>query len=507
MKGQEFNMGGTIQRRNIEVPAVALALFGFALALRLTAVVWWQFDGLYGQDAFAYLEQGMAIAANLPAGHPPPRDFFWPNGYPAMVAVFVALLYPGAGAGQIPALLTGAALSPLAYAGSRALFAGTGHTTGLLAGLFVAVAGQPILSSISIMSDAPALFWAALATWLLVTAWHRPHRRWWLAAAGAALAAAIVTRWLYVLLAPAFIWYGLQQARRRLVPWWELLLPLASAALILLPQLALSLGDFDWLLHSWLLGWQPANALTGTFDNIEGRFDNRRTNFIYYALPAMHPAYLFPLFGLAACWAVICLWRQRSWDILTLLLGWAALVYLFLAGIPYQNFRYGLALYWPPLLLAAHGMADMWQRSWARQRRALEVCILLCLLATSYWSYRMLNAFLPLQNERKAVAREVALALPPDATLLTFGLTATLRHYTALDVREFYDYEPAALAGITAGGAPVYLLLDVGNVQSQWQGLAPDEKYRWLIGRRGLEPLAQFPPYTLFLIQPAQAQP
>ena len=40
---------------------------------------------------------------------------------------------------------------------------------------------------------------------------------------------------------------------------------------------------------------------------------------------------------------------RKDWGPLILLLGWGGLVYLFLAGIPFQNFRFGLTLY-PPFV-------------------------------------------------------------------------------------------------------------------------------------------------------------
>ena len=80
---------------------------------------------------------------------------------------------------------------------------------------------------------------------------------------------------------------------------------------------------------------------------IDGHFVYRLPVGIFYAEPAGHPAYLFPLLGLTVPWGIWRLWRERNWGPLILLLGWGGPVYLFLAGIPYQNFRFGLTLYLP----------------------------------------------------------------------------------------------------------------------------------------------------------------
>ena len=85
----------------------AIGLFTLALLVRLAALNIWRFDGLYGQDAYAYLQQSAAIAERLPAGHPPPADFFWPNGYPFLVAALMGLVGPVALAGRWPACFVG----------------------------------------------------------------------------------------------------------------------------------------------------------------------------------------------------------------------------------------------------------------------------------------------------------------------------------------------------------------------------------------------------------------
>jgi hypothetical protein len=108
--------------------------------------------------------------------------------------------------------------------------------------------------------------------------------------------------------------------------------------------------------------------------------------------------------------------------------------------------------------------------------------------------------FLSTQNQSKTIARQVADLLPEDVTLLSFGLTLTLQHYTDLNVVEFYNLDEATLDAATATDAPDYLLLDVGNVAQQWQERPPAINYEWLRTHRRLTPVTDFPPYSLFLI-------
>ena len=99
-----------------------LFLFIVALFVRLAVVAIWQFDGLYGQDAFAYFQQAVAITERLPQGRLPPTDFFWPNGFPLLAALAMLVLGKTALAAQFVSLLCGAALAPLVYGLSRELF-------------------------------------------------------------------------------------------------------------------------------------------------------------------------------------------------------------------------------------------------------------------------------------------------------------------------------------------------------------------------------------------------
>ncbi|MCP4168089.1 MAG: hypothetical protein GY759_19650 [Chloroflexi bacterium] len=166
---------------------------------------------------------------------------------------------------------------------------------------------------------------------------------------------------------------------------------------------------------------------------------------LFYLQPAGHPAYLFPLLGLAGLWGCWQLWRRRLWDALILLIGWAGALYLFLAGIPYQNFRFGLVISMPVILLAGFGISQLWQSRSVAVRVLVGILAVISLVGMVLWSYRLIDPFLRVQNHSKVIAREVESELATEATLLAFGLTLTLQHYTDLDVRELFYLDPAAL--------------------------------------------------------------
>ena len=77
-----------------------------ALALHWAVILGRGFDGLYGQDAFAYYRYTLQLRESV-AQHRLPPPFFWPIGYPAMVMVAFAIADISPLAGQLVSSLAG----------------------------------------------------------------------------------------------------------------------------------------------------------------------------------------------------------------------------------------------------------------------------------------------------------------------------------------------------------------------------------------------------------------
>ncbi|MFN8447321.1 MAG: glycosyltransferase family 39 protein [Anaerolineae bacterium] len=214
----------------------------FAISLIARLVFTTRFDGLYGQDAYAYYNyaQSMARGGDL-------APFFWPLGYPALLASGFALFGATALTAQAINLLLGALIAGLVYLLARQV--GVGRSGALAAGLIAALCGQAIQSSIVVMADIPALAWALLSAVTLLE-YLRADRLRWLVFAALLLALACVTRWLYLALVPA--WGAAVLLTWKRPRWRHLLVAGAAAALVLLPQAAVSLhSPFPVLDHAW----------------------------------------------------------------------------------------------------------------------------------------------------------------------------------------------------------------------------------------------------------------
>ncbi len=484
-------------------PLLPLLLFLFALLVRLALAAKTQFDGLYGQDAFAYFYYALDLRAATAAGQSPP-PFAWPIGYPMLVALAVSMIGSQASAGQIVSLLTGAAIAPLVYLLVLAVRP-QAYLGGMVAGALTAVAAELTLYSLAAMSDAAGLFWATLSAWLLL----RYLSRWqmgWLAAAAAALSLAIMTRWVYGLLIIPWGVAALLAAQEAHLPWRR---GAAAAATALLIGIALIgsqfIGDIggEWshTVDLRVVRWHPANAFKSAVQNSDGFFDYGRPTALYYLLPGGHPAYIFPLFTpflLIGLWVVR--WQRPTF--IALLVGWPLTIYLFLAGMAWQNWRFPLALFPPLLVLVGLGLDWLWVRLAVRWRPLLLAYCVAVLLGSALWAVRDVGNFAAWANQNRQIALDIGQQLPPDVTLLAFGLTATVQHYTAVDTREIFLLTAADLQEIVREEATVYLLINPDNVQSQWVGKSPAQNLAWLQSHTRLTPIAQYDDFVLYQITP-----
>src|SRR5260370_12163710 len=66
------------------------------------------FDGLYGQDAYAYFDYATGSVRQSIQHFLPLEPFFWPPGYPLLVALTSLVLGPSPLAGQLVSLVMGA---------------------------------------------------------------------------------------------------------------------------------------------------------------------------------------------------------------------------------------------------------------------------------------------------------------------------------------------------------------------------------------------------------------
>jgi 4-amino-4-deoxy-L-arabinose transferase-like glycosyltransferase len=494
-----------------------LWLFVFALGLRLAVAGAFRLDGLAGQDAFAYLQCGREML-HLHPGELPCSDFYWPWGYPLLAALFMLATQSVPFGAQLASMVAGAALAPLSYwLVSECELTGTARiqqrNIACAAGLMVALGGVLMLSSVAVMSDAPGLFWATLSVCLLLR-WRRragARNSWSLPLAAAALALAIVTRWIYAaLLLPFGVFLVVtmhgELQRLRLQPHgsrspaaylrvWPLLLAAGVLFLIVSAQLHVTrLASTPLWDRGWLADWSLLNAVRTSFDNPEGHFSFRLPPVIFYAAPLFHPLYLFPL--LTAC-VFNGVWQLRRSQALLVLGGWCATLYLYLIGIPQENLRFPLALFTPVAIFASVGIFCIPLPSrWPGQARWLLLAA--ALLAALPFTYRALARFHDAAASQLADIRYLQSQLPASATVVTFELSISLDYYTRLKIVDLYAQSPQSLRALVCGDDAVYVYVREQKLESQWAAKSPARNFHWLRDQVGLQRIGLQGDWTLY---------
>lgn len=483
-----------------------LIVFALALLDRVALMILYPLDGLYGQDAYAYYHYARELYDALTHFQAPP-PFWWSLGYPFLINVAFLLGGVNIASAQIITLLCGALVAPFAFAlayqaAPRAWSSAAGWTAGLLC----AVSGQLAQSSLVIMADAPALMWATLGAWLLLRYSHT-RKIFALSLASFAVAMAVWTRWQNLIFAGVWViallvveWNAFPKENARLPNLRKHLFPIALAvgiiALVLTPQLLIrSASNAPLAGQSWLEGWSLANFFARTFDNVDGHFEYALPVALFYGQVFAHPAYLIVLFTpllLIGCR------RLEGFAAQVLLLGWILGMYIFLAGIPYENFRFPLGLFAPVAVVT--GIGAGWVREKFRESRFSLAPVgwtVLGLLVMLVWQPRVLAPVLEIKARELNAVRWLETRLLPHALLYTMNIDGAVKTYSQIRVANLWDMDP----GVLDVNIPTYLYADTNNIDSQWRGRLPDQLLRGLTATNYLHPLASFQGWTLFRVR------
>ncbi|MFQ5751521.1 MAG: ArnT family glycosyltransferase, partial [bacterium] len=398
-----------------------IPLFSLSLLIRLGLVLWSGFDGLYGQDAFAYFKFAREMQKAL-VNWELPGPFNWPLGYPAILMFGFLIFGAAPWVGQAISIISGALISPLIYLLSYEwlLLADRepceAQKVGIFAGILIALSGQIILSSVVIMSDVPALFWVILSAWTLVR-YVRTFKLSWLLVVIFALAWAVMSRWLYALLVLPWsvflIWYWRRDFRIS-----HAMIAVIFALLIFAPQMLHSYANPEFVMqHQWVEGWYLFNALKSYFVNADGTFIYPLPVFIFYALAAVHPFYLFPIFIPILLWGFWRVVRLPALGAMILMFGWGLAIYIFLIGIPYENLRFSMAIFPPIIIITAVGLVDLWKIPKRQLRRGLLMLVIIGCAGMFFWGIRGTKLLFDRKQANLETVAWLQDKIPPNSTL------------------------------------------------------------------------------------------
>lgn len=486
------------------VVAPCLGILLLALGLRWHLAHSTAFDGLYGQDAFAYWNYAQDLRhVQLP------NPTYWPLGFPLLLTITSRTPSDS----QRLVLVMGASIAPLTYLlileslRLEGWSLSSARRAGMVAGLIIAFCGQLIQSSLVVMADGPSLWWAVVsAVGLLYYRRTEGRGRWaWLAVAAWALAWATISRWLYGVLIPVWALYFWQHKHT----WRDGLWALVPASVVLLPQLLVS--QHSLIHHAWLEGWQAGNALRRDFVNVDGTFHYPHLNAVYYTQSLYDGWYLhriwvgFTLVGLGRM-----VWERHGW----LWLGWFGCVWGFLVGIPYQNIRFLLPLMIPVAVWCGVGVESVWTWLGVALRRRYRLPVLdrvargwlLLVVGVAVWSSYPLGKvgyqyIVETKNTDLTVIRRTEAAIEPDAVVYCMSLWTMMGHYTDIEMRQLFYEDPATIVENLPQDRPVYLLINGWLIEHRWQGQAPWLSVHALLDNPGMIRLALWGSYHLYQVK------
>jgi hypothetical protein len=478
------------------------------------------YDGMYGQDTYAYYGQALAWWREV-RGEPQPefafyssQAFRWPVGY--HLHVMLGFLLGGAGTwGGWVLNITMVVLCPvLVYSLVHSLFPALPRSTravsGIVAGGLLLVSGTYLRFGLSLMADVPALFWGLLGYNGALRAWPpsgapKPKRSAWALAAGIALGLAVLNRYgALLLLPPAFVyllirWRVENQKRAQSLTWLTAGVALAGFLAALLPQaLYLATHEAGAGYSAFISDWSPGKIFASTLSSTDGTLSYSMPMLAFFLLVPLVSAeagllsfYLLPAFITGLAYIA----KSRAWPALALLLTWWLGAVLLYSGTPYQAHRF-IILYLPALTIpvglgTAYAVQSLLgaERSITGRVRLLSATLLLVvafvgLLHSWRWGERWMETHASFKRDEGAVLGLARGALGPGETprVVAFGQTAAIHHYTGWPALDLYNHDRNALAAYLEWDGASLIVVPEESLRIQWANTPTGERWEWLRG-------------------------
>ncbi len=520
----------------LSLPAIVLG--GWMIVIR-------RYDGLYGQDPYAYLSYAVGPLRQALLHGTPLTSSFLPLGYPLLAALASFATGANAAAGQVVSGLAAVLALGLTYLLARDGLCVAGvdskdaRTTGILASLMLSASGYFVRFAVTDMSDMTALACTLLSAWTLVRWLEARRSDWnlsWLVVSSGSMAYAIVSWWGDGVL--AIVWVTVALPALLHISWrtriQSAIAGVLPATLIVGVQLFFAFTvPADGVRPAAFLGnlslqgdsWSVLNLFRHSFHNSDGLLQYSIPNVLFYVSEPFRTDFFTPLFVLPVVLAGIELTR-RAWfqsktgsseryrasrgkgenAAIFLIAGWPLALLLFDSGLPWQDPRWVLASAPPIAILAGLGCVRLRAHLHGLYRAFSMVAIGLGILAISVGSVRGLAVVASAQAGEVSTINWVRAEVPATSTLLTFEITPGIQFRTHLHAVELYGLSPAGVDRYVSARSPVYLFLNVNHMATQWATMDPARDYRHLLDTGRLRLIGSRGGYTLFVVRTTSQQ-
>lgn len=485
-----------------------ILLFVLSFIFRLLLIIVFRFDGLYGQDAYAYLEFSKKFYEAITQFQIPP-NFYWPIGYYLFTSVITIFMSGNIDlAGLLVSLNSGSLCAGfvflLAYELASEFDKKQRIRLSLYAGLITAFSPILVKQSIVIMSDSLGLMFAAWGMWQFVKYFNEGRSKN-VVFAFIMFSFAVMTRYAFALLvvpALAYLIFNLsvqKPLRRKYIK--DVLIASLIGLIIFAPQLyyifshGVSYFQYEGEHGTWAAGWNVLNFFKNEFMTFDGTKHYKLWNSLYYLSPAFHPMYLL-IFGIPFLSGLYLLVKKKQNGILILMLGWIAAYYLYLSGNPFQSLRYTMSFLPAMAIISAYGLAEINIKS-LYKNIFLYAGLVLFILYVVYH----ISAFTEQKNSELEVVNFVKSGIPGNSTIFAFDITLAVNHYTDFEAEEFFNNSEEQIKNkIDSSAGDTYIILPVKSIITQWKGLPLEKKYDFLRSNYPLQTVTQVNRFTIFNI-------
>lgn len=485
-----------------------ILLYILSFVFRLLIIVFFKFDGLYGQDAYAYLDFSKRFLESLTIFQIPP-NFYWPIGFYIFTSVFTVFTWGNVDlAGLLVSLNSGSLCAGfvylLAYEITYNINKPERKNLSLYAGLITAFSPILVKQSIVIMSDSLALMFAAWGMWQFVK-YFRSNKLKHITFAFIMFSLSVMTRYAFALLSVpvlAYIIYNIVARKSlRLKYIKHTLIAFLAGIVVFSPQLyylfthGVSYFQYEGEHGTWASSWNFFNFFKNDFTTFDGTMHYRLWNGLYYLSPVYHPMYLL-IFGFPFLTGLYLLIKKKQIIILLLLFGWIAVYYIYLSGNPFQSLRYTMSFLPAMVVVSAYGLAEI-RIKYIYKMLFLYPGILLFVL---YGVYHI-SGFVEQKDKELEVVNLVKISIPESSTVFAFDITMAVNHYTNLNAHEFFNNsEHEIKEKINSSPDGTYFILPVEAIKTQWKGLPLEKKYEFIKNNYPVQTVAAINKFTIFKI-------
>lgn len=421
------------------------------------------FDGMVGQDGYAYADYAKRIReAWLGGAHP--GDFFWPPGYPILGALLSFTGFPVPLSLQLISCLSLSGTLILVGRFIKRTYPQSSHQS-IFAYLVLFGLCAPYFfrNGMVTTSDMAACFMVSMS--LNYGSRYVQNYKWidLILVAFSVSFGTLIRYPVAVLLAPWVLylaWKGIRYGKNT----WHYLavfIPLAVVALYIWFK-----PDYTaFLQHRALTSWNFANYFTGSFSTTEGYTRHLLPNLVFVFSPLFHPGWILP--GL-----VFLFWTFKSGERLSGMFPFVILPYLtfglFLAGYQDQNPRH-LLIGFPMILFCCFHGFDHYFGLFRERKFFIPLMILIGMVQVLLSARALKSGFLRNALERKVTERlrllegktqvPVLYGFDMDIALASRGVPFEVR---SLFREEYAGFERGAL-----------VLFNEKALSGQWKGKNP----------------------------------